>query len=258
MRHTQRQHSILVNRSIIGNSGMPSGESLNCNGLALLANEAENHSRQLLSNPGENVPLQLTSSGNVVDARLQQPQTTSAYCGYAENAEDSDEPLDFSLKSQKTSAQSDCAGGSHSWESDEPIDLTIRGQSQQRRVARESENSSSGPSLLTSVPQVMLKLAAPAKGTTGERAWIKKQLLLSAVTATKGLAPDFDSVVGHFCCSVCQSVFKHRVEVCILFPFVLVNLCFEIYMIILFLCVLFSYVSGFWRTSLGFVLCIYI
>lgn len=210
---------------------MQSGESLVCNGLALLANEAENCSRQLSSNCGENVPLQLTSSNNALDAR-QHPQTSSAYRGYAENAEDSDEPLDFSLKSQRTSAQSDCTG--HSWESDEPIDLTIRGQGQQRRVPRECENSRSGRRL--TVAQVMQKLPSPAKGTAAERAWIKKQLLLPPpVSATKGLAAsDLHSVVGHFCCALCQSVFKHRDEVCILFHFVSVNLSFQIYVILLF------------------------
>lgn len=224
----QRQHAGLglASGSVSGSTGIQSGESLVCNGLTLLANEAENCSRQLSSNSEENVPLQLTSSNNVVDAR-QQPQTSSTYRGYAENAEDSDEPLDFSLKSQRTSTQSDYTG--HSWESDEPIDLTIRGQGQQRRVPRESESSRSGRRL--TVPHAMLKLPAPAKGTANEKAWIKKQLLPTA-NAAKGLASDLHSVIGHFCCTICESVFKHKVEVCLLFHFVLVNLCFEIYVIL--------------------------
>lgn len=176
--------------------------------LSLVNDEAGNCSN--LPNMKVKEEVTLTLPGETVGVlNLQKNVPNVPYPVLADDNEDSDEPLDFSLKSQKSGVAAvepryaGQAETSNPLSCDEPIDLTVKGHCHQNRTSRESETATL---LRVKALPFDLKSIAPEKLSASQRP--RDPSVLRSCPPFR-----FGSVSGSFSCAKCHLVFPHEREV---------------------------------------------
>lgn len=181
--------------------------------ISIVDDEAGNCSKLLNMKVKEEVTLTLPGETFGV-LNLQKNAPNVRYPVLTDDNEDSDEPLDFSLKSQKSgvAVEPRYAGQveiSNPWSSDEPMDLTVKGHCHQNRTSRESETAT-----LRHVEALPfdLKLLVPRSESKAVKLPTSRHARVPSVLRSC-LPFRFGSVSGSFSCAKCHLVFQHEREV---------------------------------------------